>query len=128
VSVIDERKDVYQEPDLLQVALVVRILIGTIAVGLGICLAAYLILRGREQTLRPSGRFPEASLPAPHEVANVRQALFQRPFREPGPLEAQRAELERAGWIDRAQGLVHIPIEAAMELVARRAEARRPAP
>jgi hypothetical protein len=34
--------------------------------------------------------------------------------------EAMREQLDRYGWIDRPQGIVHIPIERAIELTAER--------
>jgi hypothetical protein len=41
---------------------------------------------------------------------------------------AQQAELEGYRWVDREQGVVAIPIERAMELVARELEREDPAP
>lgn len=54
------------------------------------------------------------------EVGNV----FQRPFDKENisaerKLEA-RKRLDSAGWVDRERGVVHIPIEQAMEIVARK--------
>jgi hypothetical protein len=59
----------------------------------------------------PGGRAPAWSA-----AASARRDLFVTPV--VSPLERERRALERFGWVDRAQGLVHVPIDVAMELVA----------
>jgi hypothetical protein len=79
---------------------------------------AWLILREREQTLRPGRVFPERELGPPREVEGVQQVIFDY-----GPfglrLAAERRRfLETWGWVDEERGLVRIPVERAMELLA----------
>ncbi len=44
------------------------------------------------------------------------QQLFEASVRAQQKREAQRRRLESYGWVDRARGLVHIPIDRAMDL------------
>ncbi len=63
-------------------------------------------------------RFPlaEGVVPAPPAPA-----LQTQPFRDVMQLKAeQRAQLHSYGWIDKANGVVHIPIERAMALTLQR--------
>ncbi len=110
-------EDVFQEPDQLPRALLLRIAAGTVIVGISLCLIAYFFLRAQEHALRPSSKFPEAALPPPHRVGQVRQELFTITAPQPTPLEAQSRTLEQYGWIDRGRGLVRVPIEVGIDLV-----------
>ncbi len=76
----------------------------------------------REAALRPSGVFLERWLGPRHEVAGVREDLFGE-HRGRSVLGRQRAVLSRYGWVDRARGVVRIPIDQAIDLVV---EGRRP--
>jgi hypothetical protein len=76
----------------------------------------------REAALRPSGAFPESWLGPRHMVARVREDVFGEQ-RGAGFNAKQRAALEGYGWVDRGKGLVHIPIDRAIDLVLLR---RRP--
>jgi hypothetical protein len=51
------------------------------------------------------------------EIGIVDQVPFTADKRLPLWRAARKAELESYGWVDRAKGTVHIPIEAAMEQV-----------
>jgi hypothetical protein len=51
------------------------------------------------------------------EIGIVDQVPFTSDRRLPLWRAARKAELESYGWVDRAKGTVHIPIEAAMERV-----------
>lgn len=110
-------EDVFQQPDQLPRVLLLRIALGTVAVGLSLCIIAYLLLRAREHALRPSSTFPEASLPPPRQVGQVRQELFTITSPKPTPLEEQSEALQQYGWIDRGRGIVRVPIEVGMDLV-----------
>ncbi|MES1207134.1 MAG: hypothetical protein ABUS79_14450 [Pseudomonadota bacterium] len=121
-------EDVFQEPDRLPHGLLLRITVGTITVGLSLCIIAYLLLRAREHGLRPSGVYPETNLPAPHRVGQVRQEVFTIATPKPTPLEQQTRALEEYGWIDRRRGIVHVPIEVGMDLVLADARAGKASP
>ncbi|APR76326.1 Hypothetical protein A7982_01673 [Minicystis rosea] len=81
------------------------------------------LLNQQWRELRPSGAFTEEFLGPRHQVARVRQDLFdeQRPERSLNAMKRQ--ELGSYGWVDRRRGVVRIPIEKAMDLVA---EGKRP--
>jgi hypothetical protein len=118
----DQRRDeVRVQGDALPRGLIARTALATVMVGAALCFATYLIMRARILTVRPAYDFPEAALPPPHEVSTVKQELFAIPNPLPDAKAQARAQLETFGWVDRARGLVHIPIEAAMDLQARRA-------
>ncbi len=110
-------EDVFQEPDRLPRGLLLRIAVGTVAVGLSLCVIAFVLLRAREHGLRPSSAFPEAGLPAPHRVGQVRQEVFTMAMPKPTPLEEQARSLEQYGWIDRRHGIIRVPVEVGMDLV-----------
>jgi hypothetical protein len=59
------------------------------------------------------------------KIGMVEQQLFERARR--GALDRERREerLRSYGWVDRQKGVVHVPIDRAMELVA---QGVRPAP
>lgn len=70
------------------------------------------------------------SLPIPTEVGRskigmVEQQMYNHAMRGERDRAARRERLRSYGWVDRRQGVVHIPVERAMELVAAGA---RPAP
>jgi hypothetical protein len=120
------RPDVSRQSDELPTGLILRTLLVTTMIAVSLCFATHLILRARMQQLRPSYRFPERQLPAPHDVANVRQELFRLARPRPTLQEEQRAGLAAFGWVDRERGVVRIPIETAMEIVARQSAGRAP--
>jgi hypothetical protein len=88
--------------------------VGTIALSL----VAWAFLGEREHVLHPAHDFSEAALPAPHRVAGVRQHPFGLPHPRPTLAEQQRLELQHFEWVDKEQGLLRIPIEDAMRIVA----------
>jgi hypothetical protein len=74
------------------------------------------------------------ALPIPSEIGDTKIGLVEQQLFESGPLRsdraraAQLARLHGAGWVDRTAGLVHIPIELAMALVAQGVRAGPAAP
>jgi hypothetical protein len=97
---------------------VLRAVAATVAIGLALCLIAYLMLRLREWQLRPSMQFPEQHLPPPHSVAQIREQPFELPWAKPTLAQRQREQLQHYGWVDRQKGLVRVPIDTAIELMA----------
>jgi hypothetical protein len=76
------------------------------------------IVQGSFRALRPSGVFMEQALGPRHTVSRVREDLFAEQ-RRTEPLNARkRRELSSYGWVDRERGIVRIPIEQAIDLVA----------
>ena len=117
--------DVRPQHEVLPAGFILRVLLTAVMVAIALCFATHLILRARLLELRPSYRFPERDLPPPHEVATVRQELFRVADPRPTLEEDQRAGLARFSWVDRQRGIVRLPIETAMALVARRGGARQ---
>src|SRR5690349_14931443 len=108
-----------QDEDLLPAGVILKVLGGVVAAGVALCVIAFLMLKLREHQLRPSRRFPERDLPPPHRVAEIRQEPFEVVPPRPTLIEEQETVLHSYGWVDQSQGLVRIPIDQAMELVAK---------
>ncbi len=90
------------------VALVVFFL-GSLAAGLG--------MRAMRRTLNPDG--PPA-LPAEAgkaKIGIVEQRLFEHANQGVAWRQQAQRRLQGTGWVDREKGIVHIPIDRAMELV-----------
>jgi hypothetical protein len=65
------------------------------------------------------------TLPEPAaEVSDVHAELFERPLAGELLKERQKQTLEQYGWVDRQRGVVRIPIDVAIELVAKDAKER----
>jgi peptidoglycan/LPS O-acetylase OafA/YrhL len=113
------RPELHQEEDDVPRWKVVVALSLVAVISAVLVLWARALVDGRAAALRPSGVFPEQWLGPRHLVARVRQDLFTE--RRPGEtlIARQRRELESYGWADHGRGLVRIPIETAIELVAR---------
>jgi hypothetical protein len=116
-------KDVRPRREDLPRGLVARVTLVTVMIGVTLCFATYLLLRARTAVIRPSGRFPERALGAPRPMSRVEEEQFRVRYPRATLRDQQRAVLESYGWVDRARGVVHIPIARAMEMVA--AEAAR---
>jgi hypothetical protein len=91
----------------------------SMAIGAGIVYGTYTWLESRRDAEDVAARrFPLAQgvvqqPPAPN--------LQTQPFKDVMQLKAeQRAQLHSYGWIDKANGVVHIPIERAMALTLQR--------
>jgi hypothetical protein len=85
----------------------------------GLVVSAYFHARQRE---RPA-------LPIPPEIGRskigmVEQQLFERAVRGERDRAVRLERLGSYGWVDRGAGVAHIPIEQAMELVAKGVRAR----
>jgi hypothetical protein len=107
-----------QEPDRVPVRRLVFIgLLGLFVFGLGALWAA-IVERGATGSLR-GDTAPRPSLAGQREIGMVYQRRFDASIAAAKNDEARR-RLESAGWVDRDAGVVHVPIEQAMEIVARR--------
>ena len=74
-----------------------------------------------EPAPRPQGVFREANPPAPLLQVGGRQAMTE--------MRAREAELlDSYGWVDRGQGVVHIPIEQAIDQYLSKQPVKSPAP
>ncbi len=62
------------------------------------------------------------------KIALVEQQLFERSTRGRRDHEARVEKLGSYGWVDRKAGVVHLPIDRAMELAAKGVRPRASAP
>ncbi|XXY50656.1 hypothetical protein WME91_05880 [Sorangium sp. So ce269] len=120
------RPDVRQEDDLVPWRRILAIAFAVVVIFFILGIWSWMILRDREAELRPAGRSMEAmreGFQPRGVVAGVDQRIFQRKASGEegfGKMlnRRKREELSRFGWVDRERGLVQIPIEDAMRLVA----------
>ncbi len=109
-----------QEDDVVPGKLVLGFMMGALLIASALLLWSWLTLWVREGHLRPSRQFPEALLGAPYTIAGVRQHTFDS-YNESAELtRRQRRQLNSFGWVDREHGLVHIPVERAIDLLVER--------
>jgi hypothetical protein len=104
-----------QEPDQIASRRIVAVGIGSILVFATGVVAAWIVLGARMRVLEPNGPTPATHAGRP-QVALVNQRLFEQPQTEAWRA-AQRGRLESYGWVDRDRGIIHIPIERAIDLV-----------
>jgi predicted LPLAT superfamily acyltransferase len=103
--------------DIVPRALVLRVLGATIVISVVLCVIAYLLLVANERAYRADRKFPERDLPAPHEVANVRQELFAPATPASSIADDERVLLDSYGWVDRDKRIARIPVARAVELM-----------
>jgi hypothetical protein len=111
--------EVAHEPDVVPGKTSLQVFCGTISIGLLLCIVAYLALHARERGLRPSRIVPEERLPPPRAVGFIHQELFAPAHARSVSREAQNQALGRYGWVDRSRRRVSLPIDVALDLVAR---------
>jgi hypothetical protein len=97
--------------DLLPVRRILQVLGTVVVVGVVLCGVAALALHLRERQLRPGLHFPERDYPPPHRVAEIREQTFNQ-------IPPESVE-DGYAWVDREKRLVRIPIDEAMDLVAK---------
>ncbi|KYF73034.1 hypothetical protein [Sorangium cellulosum] len=120
------RPDVRQEEDHLPWRRILAIAFAVIIIFFILAIWSWMILRGREAALRPAGRSMDQAREGFQPrgvVAGVDQRIFQRGATGEEGLgkllnRRKHEELGRFGWADRERGIVQIPIEDAMGLVA----------
>jgi hypothetical protein len=112
------REKFEQEPDRVPTRRLVSIGLAALLVfGLG-ALWATTVQRGATgSVLRDTA--PRPALAGQREVGMVYQPRFGDGIAAAGNEEARR-RLSSTGWVDRDAGVVRVPIEQAMEIVARR--------
>ena len=116
--------EVEQEEDLLAGRIITAVAAFAIAISFALCGWAYLLMRSNERHIRPSLSFPERLLGGPVEVSAVEQEPFARGAAADRDRRAAQHRLASYGWVDRDKGLVHIPIERAIDLYLERGGGR----
>ncbi|KYF47766.1 hypothetical protein BE08_42655 [Sorangium cellulosum] len=120
------RPDVRQEEDELPWRRILAIALAVIVIFVVLGAWAVMILREREAALRAAGRsmgHAREGFAPRGTVSGVDLRIFRRAASGEDGLgtvlnRRKREELGRFGWADRERGLVQIPIEDAMRLVA----------
>lgn len=112
--------DLPQEEDTIPWGRVILAFVVTIVVSLVLVAWAFAAAGSLTADMRPSGVFPERDLGPRREVGMVQAELFDTVPLGLSLLRAQREELSRFGVVDREEGVVSIPIEAAIELLVSR--------
>jgi hypothetical protein len=116
---MSRREKLEQETDLVPVRRIVRVgVAGLVAFAVGGAWAL-TVQRGATGSVRSGVTDAPPAYAGNEEVGMV----FQHPFAQPiaaAKRETARQRLESAGWVDRDAGVVHIPIEEAMDLIVAR--------
>jgi hypothetical protein len=120
----ERHDDIRQAEDVVPRGLIVRIGVGTIALGVALCFTAFLLVSQREAALRPGRVFPEATLGPPGTVGGVLAEPYDLPLAVPSLTERKSEALDGYGWIDRRRGIVRIPVSQGIDLLLAR-EAKR---
>jgi hypothetical protein len=120
---IARHEEVAYAPEALPWRFIVRVLIATVAFSTALCFVAYVLWR--ERVIALGAPLEGRRLGVPHEVSAVRQELFRAATPPPPLWEEQRRALDEYRWVDRSAGIVTIPVEQAIDLVAHQT-ARRP--
>ncbi len=97
-----------------------------VAVGIASLLVFFLasLVATRMMVRDRAALLPDGPPPPPAEVGQpkigiVEQQLYERTRTGPEWKAEQLRRLQSWGWVDRQQGLAHIPVDSAMDLVVR---------
>lgn len=84
---------------------------------LALVVVSLLATRWWEGRSRPSERAGPSPVMGSAELADVNQRPFALEDEAPRLRGAQQSRLDSYGWVDRDAGLIHIPVERALERV-----------
>lgn len=116
----DESKTEWKTPEREQRPVsgvrVMAILVGSLIVFTVFVVATWMQLQRREKHLSPAGPSQPREL-GRAELNLVNTGLLQLDTRAEDETSEQRRRLHGYGWVDRDAGVVHIPIERAIERV-----------
>lgn len=110
---------VHQEEDVVAGERLARIGVIAVMVGaVGVFLGGLLVYTAIG-VIQPSAAGPRGPQPAPTSIARIAQTPIWDTEEGIDLEKAQRAELERLGWENKAGGTAQIPIESAIDLVVK---------
>ena len=115
---MSRRDELRQEPDRVPARRLAAIGVAALLVFTGGVLWSATVQRGVTGSVR-NDTAPRPALAGRQEVGLVYQPRFDASIAGAKNEEARR-RLGSAGWVDRDAGVVHIPIEQAMDLVVQR--------
>jgi hypothetical protein len=106
-----------QEEDLVRSRSIMRAAIASVVVGaIGVFFAGLVVIAATG-SLVPRVTGPAGTQRATREIAEIEQTPIWRAQRGIDLRDAQRAELDRWGWVNREHHIARIPIDDAMTLV-----------
>lgn len=108
---------VRSEPDRIATPRLMAIAGATLAIFLGASLVTGWGMEAWQRHLLPQGPPPLPAEVGEPKIGMVEQQPFETARTGEEWAAAQRRRLESYGWVDRRTGLVHVPIEQAMERV-----------
>jgi hypothetical protein len=112
---------VRQEADEVASAKLLRVGIASIFIGaLGIFFAGVVVVASIG-AIRPNQAGPQGPRTAPRALSHIEQTPIWTARVGLDLRDAQRRDLESWGWVDRRAGIAKIPIERAMDIVAKEA-------
>jgi hypothetical protein len=79
--------------------------------------AAGLAMRAVRQEVNPDGPVAMPGEAGKAKIGMIEQRLFEHANMGPVWRQAAHQRLQSFGWVDKEKGIVHIPIDRAMELV-----------
>jgi hypothetical protein len=114
--------DLRQEEDAVSARLIGSAILIMLAISAVLVTLAVSLTNGETARLRPSMAFPERWLGPRRRVARVRQDVFGEHRGEASLDTSARVALGGYGWVDEERGIVRIPIDRAIDIVARRGQ------
>ncbi len=91
--------------------------IGALVLFVGASLTSVWVMDAQIREALPDGPPAMPSELGKQKIGIVEQQLFENATRWTDERDAQRRKLESYGWVDRKAGVVHIPVDRAMDLV-----------
>lgn len=116
----------HQERDEVPGRKIMIVLIAVLAAVAGFVLFAYGLESCRTGELREAAAPVEETIPLPPEVNAMELTTFDQEAQGLEANEAARERLRAYGWVDREDGVIHIPIEEAFDLYLERRKEGEP--
>ena len=110
------------EEDRIATGRIVAVGVGALLVFLCASIVATRVLARHRAEAWPAGPPPLPAEMGSAKIGMVEQELFENTVTGPAWLRTQRQRLDRYGWVNRKAGVVHIPIDRAIELELQRGE------
>ncbi len=78
--------------------------------------AATLLLNRERARELPDGPAPIPAVAGQHQIGLVEQVQFENQTQVEDAVQAEQKRLGEYGWVDRPHGIIHLPVQRAMEL------------